>query len=952
MELRDDTEKKRRAGVIKGLRMKRILSVICGLGLLGAVLSASARESISVYPDGNSIKVVKDGQNLFQLTPAFWGPNWAWTGVGGSFEARGGKSVLDYDGKINKSNLKYKMQIVAGLDGDAFNLDYTITPRTPGNSGLMVLVLKPGEMYDGEGALRFEGESSGAMKLPVPQGEICNEAKSLRFGEGGNEVKIYFDSTLNLTGFGGEIRIVLANSGMQNEPIKASMKVELPGEAQHFKSIDEFPKPDNWNDWFEFQPDSRTDGDSVISMADWLDAPAGRHGWVEMQDDVLIYNGKPLKVWGLNNAFANTAPQKELADKRANLYAKYGVNCVRLHKIINGVGWAGIQSRESAVEFDKEGLDRLDYYVAKLKEKGIFVKISVMFGSPNLGPADVKYVPYVEELGSWKGRNAKRIKPGGGSMFWSPEIRQVRILQIINLLNHKNPYTGKRYAADPAVMIVEMTNEESALFYSSIGTLMKHERFCNYAGQRFAGWLKEKYGSEVALKEAWGEGGGLNSFGETKKFTEKWDEIIIPYGNPWFWDPANLNTSQKAKKARLLDAMVFLGELQTETYRIIDKAIRDTGYKGLLMSSNWQAGSDYSHYTNLYSDAQAGLIDRHNYYSGPSMLQSPGSALLSMGMQQVDNRPFSLSEWIHTPPSLLGVEGPSVIGAYGMGLNGWDISFMFENGDDGELSRQLYDAKWDVTAPTIMGVFPAVARQVLRGDVKESEVLAKRNVYYPELGEGSLGFDDTLIMDYDYKIMDSDKVPARSLAVARSVVAFVDEPTPTPAFDMTPYIRDGALISSTGQLKWTPKEAYDQKGYFTMDTPGTKAVVGYARGIENMLGGVGITCRSDYANIYISAPGENETLNDAKSWIVTTIARAMNKDMVYFDRNILKRGKGPIMMEPVSVEIQLPAKRADAVVNILDHDGRRTGETIQPQNGRIILDGAKTRAMYYEIAFR
>ncbi len=942
----------RQVSMVMQMWVKRMLSIICAFGVFAAMSAASAQSPITVYPDGNMIKVVKDGQDVFRINPGFWGPNWAWTGVKGTFKAEGDKSVLNYDGKINKSDLTYNMKIVAALEGNTLNLDYTITPKTSGESGLMVLVCKPGKMYDGKDALKFEGETSGATNLPVPRGDISKAVKSLNFGQGDNEVKITFDQPLDLTGFGGEIRVVLANSGMQSQPLKASMQIELPGEAQHFKSLDEFPKPANWNDWFEFAADSKADQDSVIGMSDWLDAPAGKHGWVEMQEDLLIYNGKPLKVWGLNNAFANTAPDKEIADKRANLYAKYGVNCVRLHKIIDGTGWAGIQSQDSAVEFDKEGLDRLDYYVAKLKEKGIFVKFSVMFGSPNLGPADVKYVPYMNELGELKGRNAKRMKPGGGSMFWSPEIRKVRELQITNLLNHTNPYTGIRYAEDPAVMIVEMTNEESALFFSSIGTLMKHERFYTWVGQRFAKWLKEKYETEEALKAAWGEGGGLNSFGETKKVTEKWDDIIIPFGNPWFWDPANLNTSQKAKKARLLDAMVFLGELQTEVYQAVDKAIRDTGYKGLVMSSNWQAGSDYSHYTNLYSDAQIGLIDRHNYYSGPSMLQSPGSALLSMGMQQVADLPYSLSEWIHTPPSLLGVEGPTVLGAYGYGLNGWDISYMFENGDNGEFTKSLYDQKWDVTAPTILGVFPAVARQVLRGDVKESEVLAKRNVYYPELGEAKLDFDDTLIMDYDYKIMDSDKVPARSLAVARSVVDFVDEPTPTPEFDMSPYIKDGALVASTGQLKWMPKEAYDQDGYFTMDTPGTKAVVGHARDIASDLGGVGIKPLCDYAAVYVSAPGVDETLNDAKSWIVTTIARAMNKDMVYFDRNILTKGKGPIMMEPVKVEIQLPANRANAVVNILDHDGRRTGKTIQPQGGKVVLDGAQSKAMYYEIVFK
>jgi hypothetical protein len=39
-------------------------------------------------------------------------------------------------------------------------------------------------------------------------------------------------------------------------------------------------------------------------------------------------------------------------------------------------------------------------------------------------------------------------------------------------------------------------------------------------------------------------------------------------------------------------------------------------------------------------------------------------------------------------------------------------------------------------------------------------------------------------------------------------------------------------------------------------------------------------------------------------------------------------------------------------VHVLDHDGRRTGQTVPLADGRIPLNGAKYRLIYYEIAYR
>ncbi|MCH5375489.1 MAG: hypothetical protein JJ992_16080, partial [Planctomycetes bacterium] len=476
--------------------------------------------------------------------------------------------------------------------------------------------------------------------------------------------------------------------------------------------------------------------------------------------------------------------------------------------------------------------------------------------------------------------------------------------------------------------------------------------------ERFTDWLKERYGNREALVAAWGEQ-ALNSFGNEGLTGEAWeDRSIVPAGNPWFFDPDQLSGSQQVKRARLLDTMRFLYDLQNEFYGRYVQAIREAGYEGEILGSNWQAGRAMSHYYNLHSDALVGLIDRHNYFGGgsgsaidnASMLAVPGSGLLSSGMQQVADRPFMLSEWIHVYPNEWGVEGPAILGAYGMGLQGWDASYMFQNRDSGGMLEQLGRDRWEVTAPQVLGIFPAVARQILRGDVRQSDVQATRYVHIPSLQRGELGFTDRVTQQYDVKTFDSDKVPAQALAVARCVVEFTDTPRPTPSFDLQRY-RDGDWYrSSTGQLRW---KAGDSKldGFFTIDSPATKAVVGFAQGQVCKLGEVGIEPSTHYAAIYVTAQEPQATIATSKKLLVVAIARARNSGTkILRGSRLLDRGKPPILLEPVVARISVH-KGGQPQVHILDHDGRRTGKTLPIAEGSFQIDGARDQTCYWLVEY-
>lgn len=702
-------------------------------------------------------------------------------------------------------------------------------------------------------------------------------------------------------------------------------------------------------EWFAFRPSHNHDAPSEIGMQDWTDGPAGKHGRIKRVGEQLVYNGKPIKLWGLNLCYGTCAPNRKLADKRARFYAKYGINSVRLHKYADGNGWAGIQSPQSFVDFHPVALERMDYQVAQFKKHGIFTKLSSTF-IVKLGLKDKARVPYMAEFGAIKGKNG-RVMTGHGSIFFSTEIQDLQIEQVVKLLKHKNAHTGLTYAEDPAIAVVELFNEDSALWYGAMAQLAQKPTLRKRASERFFKWLKARYKTKEGLLKAWGNR-ALNSFRREKLADDNWEGgRINPAGNPWFYDPSQIAGSQSFRKQRLLDTMLFLYELQNEFYARYVKAIRDTGYKGEILASNWVAGRGFSHFYNLHSDYKVGLIDRHNYAKpADTMLKTPGSSTLGTGLQQVADRPFMVSEWNHDSPSLWSVEGPALIGAYGMGLQGWDVSYMFQNGDTGSVRNHVGRERWDVTTPQIIGVFPAVARQVRRQDVKQSTVLAPRRVHVPSLHEGKIGFDDKVSFAHDVKSYDSAKVPAAALAAARCVIEFTDTYKPTPTFDLSKHLEGRTVVSSTGQLRWTAgQKRFD--GHFTVNTAGTRAVVGFARDQVCKLGDVTITPRSRYGAIYVTAKERDKTIASSRNLLIVAIARGRNTGAAIKEGvKVSNAGKPPLVLEPLSAEIQIK-KPGSAKVIVLDHSGRRTEKTIPVQDGKIQIDTGRDKTCYYLVTY-
>jgi hypothetical protein len=219
------------------------------------------------------------------------------------------------------------------------------------------------------------------------------------------------------------------------------------------------------------------------------------------------------------------------------------------------------------------------------------------------------------------------------------------------------------------------------------------------------------------------------------------------------------------------------------------------------------------------------------------------------------------------------------------------------------------------------------------------------------LGEGRLDFEDFATRDGDIKTFDSDKVPGATLAVAKAVVDFTAEEKPTPQFDISRFLKDGVYTSSTGQLRWKPGTS-SLSGWFSINAPGTKAVVGFADGQQCDLGEVSIIPHGKFGAIYVTAKEQNETVANAKTLIITALARARNKGMnVFHDQFLLKKGGGGVVLEPVRATITLK-RQGTPSVELLDHNGVPTGRMLPVAKGSFEIDGTVDKTPYYRITYK
>ena len=925
-------------------RMTAAIAAV-GLGLIamsGQALGDDAWAAMVSPTNSFEALFAKDGKPILSAQMMGWGPKWAWAGspssqdkaVGGELKLRGLVKISGQPVQVaceacksGQRTVTYKYELTAEKDVPLLSLvtAFAVSPSLTGE----ILVAKA---------------NGHQQRLPIPQQRMAapGDAAELTFKlKDVGDVVLTLDPPCRLQSESGATRVELAHDLLKAGKTTVTLTLRFPGPVSFLGSAEDQEKLTTTvagPEWFAFKG-SNDVGPSAIGFEGWLDKPAGKHGGLRMKGSQFVFeDGTPVKFWGTNLSYRDGAPTKKNADLTASRFAKWGVNAVRLHKPF-GPGWEGIGDPNDGTKLTATGLDQMDYFMARLKSHGVYYGLSHTFGYRIRPGNRERYLAY-DEIATGLGGNTY------GLINFAEDVQDLLIEMVVGALKHQNPYTAQTWAEDPALAYIELHNEDDIFFYTTENVLAKCPTYRKDLMRRFAEWLKAKYGTQEELAKAWR---GALGAGETLD-----SQNIAVQGNPWFAGDG-LPKASGGPRTRLLDNAAFFHEVQNKFYAKFVKAIRATGYKGPLCGSPWQAPAMVPHYYNLRSDYLVGWIDRHNYFGGKladTMLTRPGSGYLGTGLQQVADRPFGISEWIHVYPSLYSAEGPAIFAAYGMGLQGWSASYEFQSssahGAWGDIVGSFPWGVWNSDTPAQIGQYPVLARMVMRGDVTEGPVISSRNLSLAELQQAHFGFSDKIEQRGDIKSF-AGTVPPEALAAGRVVVQFTDKPEPSTLPDMKKFERDKVITSETGQLRWD----FSDKGYFTIDTPGTKAVVGFAEGKAQRLGAVTMTLQCPYASLFFTAADKHETLANAHSAIVSAVARNCNSGfkVLAFDGRVVDNGKTPILLEPVKATIAV-AGRPIAAVNVLDHDGKRTGKTLEVTGGTFTIDGARDKALYYEVVFK
>jgi len=666
--------------------------------------------------------------------------------------------------------------------------------------------------------------------------------------------------------------------------------------------------------------------------------------------------GPRIRFFGMNFGGAAAFPSHDKAEKTAKRLAKLGFNFAKLMALES---WLLIST--NPIKFNETNLDKLFYFIAKLKENGIYVGIQL-----NIAGDQHRPIIYFD---------ANTI-----------ELQKEYARKL--LTESVNPYTGLTLAQDPVLGEVQFINEIYML--SNFQTCDLHtEQECGEEGSgsslkalgQIAPWtqawqfgvppvplnvnqqesddldaqwnarLREHYGSRAALKTAWEQGcpAGKISLGAGEDPDNGTVERIL------YKDWANYCPN------RLIDTVTFYYQLQRD--HIVDMysylkdelglgdipitAVENTlgihdkfaqhGTNTLAQHVPW---ANPGHYNGSYQYVNAPMVK--GPYTGPfksswaTWIEFRNTIWKIAVVSLVKDRPFILTEHNHPLPNEFQAEFPLLTSAYG-NFQDFDGILLHEYGSN--IGNGKIDYSWELADdPAILAQIPAAARVFRNGWVQAGS----NELVVPFWEDGAFNGNSGVLNDWweclgshycyweNTGIPNPKKIhPAWSL-IRKTRMAFCadkNEPgcpsvpnlvTPSP-----PYISD------TGQLRWDTS-----KGLVTVDAPRVQAAIGFVSTQQVNLSALKVNATTDFAAISL-VPLDGSTIDTSQKLLLTAVSRVMNTGQdpappqPQKELTLNSWGTAPVLLQPVQATVTLTLPQAFGIkVYTLDETGNLTNTQI------------------------
>lgn len=606
---------------------------------------------------------------------------------------------------------------------------------------------------------------------------------------------------------------------------------------------------------FEFHIPWDDSAETATSVKYWVSEWNRAIGRVQVGDNGHFYvNGRRIKFFGVNIGGGACFPRKQDASKIAGRLAKLGVNLVRLHGI--DASWESINifggySAETTRHLNSEALDRFDYFVAKLRDHGIYVNINLLvnrrFKTADGLPAEIENIDNKDQH---------------ALMFIDPQIRALYKEFAYQLLMHENPYTGMKYSDDPQVAFVEIVNEMGSWFWYMLTDLVSRlpDHYKAKLENLWNSYLQSRYGSIEEFTNRWGIGGARAPVLTSKMYWEAPDFV----------------------REAWLD---FVYQLEVETYTELYNFLRrEVGYKGIIVGST-------AVFSPLNVQSRFDAIDAHAYWQHPEFPGTPWDpqnwyvlnepmvnnplkgTIVSLASYRVYGKPFVVSEYDHPSPNMYGPEGILMLATYAA-LQDWDGIIFFAYGSlddwDSKRLRGFFDIDQN---PAKMALMIPAYMVFVRGDVEPARTYIVADL--PDYTERRF------LREYNYADGLDVGIPAEASLIHKVAVATYvppDEEARTPDTIALPEeVKSGVYKSDTGQVTWDTSRK--DEGVLVVNTDRTLALVGFIGGkrfnFKNLILEVDNTVLNGWGIVSLVTK-QNETLDDWNTMLLITTGYTTN----------------------------------------------------------------------------
>ena len=701
---------------------------------------------------------------------------------------------------------------------------------------------------------------------------------------------------------------------------------------------------------------------TATSVSSWTIKQSRTIGRVYVRADGHFYvNGKRMKFFGVNIGGGAIFPRKEDAEKIAKRLVKLGVNLVRLHGLdaeweeVNIFG--GYRAKDTR-HFDPNYLDRLDYFVAKLKENGIYVSIGLLVARKFKSTDGLP--PEIEKMDR---------KDQHALIFIDPQVRELYKEFAYNLLRHRNPYTGMTYAEDPVVAFVEIVNEMGTWFWYLLTDLVSRlpQIYKEELKEKWNTYLKMRFGSIEEVLKTW----GINDI-EAPVITKD-----LYWKSPHFIREAWID---------------FLWHLELDTFTdIYDFLKQKVGCKALIIASTcW--------FSPLNIASKFDVVDAHAYWQHPKfpekqwdpqnwyvlnepMVNHPTeSTIVRLASFRVYGKPFTVSEYDHPNPNTYGPEGTLILAIYAA-LQDWDgvIYFTYGRLDDWDARRLRGYFDIDQNPIKMALMLPAYMIYV-RGDVSP----AKEYV----VADLSIGSEQRLLKDFKYATAIDVGIAQEMALIHKIAVVTPHSSSPHgkvigPSEVTLPLsVEAGIFASDTGEVIWDVSKK--DRGVIIVNTNRTIALIGFIgrrkfslRGItievdNTILDGWGVLTlitREDedfynWSRILLIATGyvtnKGMVIRDYETRKVLAVGSTKMKDLgklrgrkitcPFQWGKIGDWGEGPTLVEGLKATIKIKTNK-EIEVWALDNMGNRVTKLPISTKGeyKVFEIDPKYRTIWYEI---